>query len=270
MSDEIDVTDLKRCSRVRGERTLQFYAVRNKWKWLLSVKTRDPVEFMKKRWGKDIDVITLLACEPQEVNRDWRRYESQYEVVDCGRSKRRAQTLLDALKNEAYTERALQRKAKETVEEETVESWQAGIDVAEAKRKKLVRLIEEDGLLALLGTYDFDDRAEEAAHADICAWGLKALNEEPEEGKPKPTVDDVLVRMREHVLTTAMNFSPAGFGIRGLDDLLRQHYADDMVENIDNWTKDLREVNRARKKIADRKASVAKTAEQLSKLGFTP
>jgi hypothetical protein len=268
-ADHIDVTGLKRCSRVRGERSKQFYACRNRWSWKLSDKTRDPVEFMKKAWGQDIDVITLLACEPQEVNRDWRRFEAQYEVVDCGRSKQRAKSLLESLRLVAMREKQLRRKAKEDVDAEIVEAWQSHIDREKKRRKRMESLIEENGLLGLLDNYDFDDRTEEAVFGEICAWGKAALNKNPDDEDKPLTVSEVLVMMRSRVLNQAANFSPAGFGLRGLDKLVRQHYAEEVVDAINSWITDMREVKRARKKIEDRKATVAKTTAKLAKLGLT-
>lgn len=262
---EIETPGLKRCTRVRGERTLQFYAVRNMWKWLLSEKTRDPVDFMKERWGQDIDVITLLACEAQEVNRDWKRYESQYEVVDCGRSKKKARAILIALKDEADSERRLQRVAKKDINAEIVDAWKNEVDTAMGRRERLSRMVKDDGLLALLSHWEFDDRAKEVVIAEIAQFGLDVLKKET-----GVSIGEVLINMKALVVDRSVNYEPAVSGVKAHGKFIRQYYADDARDEVDAWIRDLRRVTKARKKLADRKASVEKTAEQLSKLGFTP
>lgn len=265
---EIETPGLRRCSRVRGERTLQFYAVRNQWNWLLGKKTRDPVDFMKERWGQDIDVITLLACEAHEVNRDYKRYESQYEVVDCGRNKKKANDILTALKDEVDSERRLQKMAERDIEAEIVDAWKHEVDTAEGHRKGMSRMVQEEGLLALLSDWEFDDRAKEVVIAEIAQFGLDELKnaaEETEEG-----INTVLLKMKALVVDRSVNYEPAIDGVKAHGKFIQQHYADDARDKVDAWLGELRRVTRARKKLADRRASVKKTAEQLSKLGFAP
>ena len=109
MSDELQP---KSTATLRGDtRTLQYYCLREGWEWHLSEKTRSTTEAMQAAWGHELDIVTMLGCEPRPVKRDWRRFEESREIVDAGRSRKVAERILGALKDESEREQRLRKTA---------------------------------------------------------------------------------------------------------------------------------------------------------------
>lgn len=128
MTDETETTKKptgpktgpKTCTKVQGGRSLQYYALRTRWDWQLSEKSRCWTTVMREQWGGDLDAITLLGIEPKPIERDWRRYDEARELVDLGRNHKLALGLIGKLQGTAYTEKSLRHEAgRDTVAEAT-------------------------------------------------------------------------------------------------------------------------------------------------------
>lgn len=85
----------------RTKRTLQYYATRTGMTWTLHEdKTREPLDVMKKAWGRELDVVTMMGMLPTPLKRDWYRFNQSTEVVDVGRRIKDARALVYELEHE--------------------------------------------------------------------------------------------------------------------------------------------------------------------------
>lgn len=132
-----------------GQRSKQYYGLREGYRWGMSHKTRDPADAMKQEWGYDLDVVTMLALDTQPIDRDWRRFAETREVVDLGRNERVAYRRLVRLNQEGADEETLQHRTSE----EKVDFVKKGIKAAMVVDHGLMMGIINDGLfLAMCDT----------------------------------------------------------------------------------------------------------------------
>lgn len=282
----------KCCSRVRGERTLQFYALRHRWDWRLSDKTRDIVEQMRIRFGRDLDVITLMGhVDPQPLMRDWRRFDSELEVVDLGRSKKRAEALLTLLIEQVKIERSLRELAEgisdRRVHWELVSLTLTRKDMRTSIAEKIVR----GGLSSVAARFGDERLSKLAVHernGSVASAILKDVRERlPEDQWPvikedaKPADKDIathrlnteklLPRVREalaNLTNRAMEYD--GKGSTNVDDEFQRAYElsepkarASMLTELTKWENNLVRGQRAREIMRRRAATVASVAHKL-------
>ncbi len=283
----------KTCSRVRGERSLQFYGLRRGWTWKLSEKTRDVVTQMRKRFGAELDVITLMGhVDPQPFARSWRRFDSEFEVVDLGRNKKQAEETLKILEAQARAEYELRNLASGTTEQHV---HRALVEIVFRRRKlreDIARKISNHGLSTVCSRWG-DDRllhlAKVDRNAEIAAAILKDVrkalpeDQQPVSPSPPPNAVDrdveihvldaeaVLPRVRQTIETLreqAVKYS--GSDVSHADDPFQSAYAlseprarAEMLESLAGWESKLvggltaREIMKARAEIVKAQQAAA-------------
>jgi len=148
-----------------GGRSMQYYALRTRWEWTMSGKTRCWTTLMKETWGNDLDAITLLGIAPKPVSRDWQRFDEMRELVDLGRHRGTAEALFEQLKNGTEREHELRRTAGRRAFEEVPRQMADLIADAVQRALQLAERLQEYGVRYALRS-DCDDAVEADYHAE--------------------------------------------------------------------------------------------------------
>jgi hypothetical protein len=153
-----DKKPVRLVTRVKGDkRSLQYYALRTRFAWTMSGKSRCWATVMKAAWGNDLDAITLLGIEPKPVERDWRRFDETRELVDLGRNKKIADELLAKLKSEAGAEEDLRHTAERNIAHELDGQMDGLIASAKQYGEKFIDGVKACGVSYALRMNDADD-----------------------------------------------------------------------------------------------------------------
>jgi hypothetical protein len=250
---------------VAGEsRSLQFYALRHGLSWVFAEKTRNLVDAMKAAWGSELDVVTMLAIRPSPVNRDWARFDEEYEIVDLGRNHKKARKTFNLLSSQARQENALQNRATPAVHD-TIAKW-----VKDQKRyRKHARAqwatqVTDGGIKSM-----FDREFEEnLAHEVAVPVGKKLLRYLEDASHPVIAIKRAIADIRED----SGNYNPlcsyTDFNHKLLN-LMRQSQRSDLLGTLNGFLDKAEIEKRAQDEIKNRRATVDKAINQLSKLGLS-
>ena len=164
-----DEPEPRSTATLRGDtRSLQYYCLRTGWTWELSDKTRSTTEAMQEAWGDELDIVTMLGAEPKSVKRDWRRFEEHRELVDAGRSRKKAREIHAQLESESEREQQLRVAANRKLLDEIEEELNSVVNLNHYRREVFAKNVSEKGPLTL--GMEFNGLVEVAYHAK---WALK-------------------------------------------------------------------------------------------------
>jgi len=242
-------------TRTRGLRTFQYYGLRHRWEWRLSSKTRDLVAAMRGAWGSEVDIVTMLGAEPRAPYQDWQRYDAQFEVVDLGRNKVKAEEILEELKKEAQAEKALREHAARDLVKEIRDSVEAFAQRCKEHQEGIARSITKNGIVYTAKHKDI----RRAAIVDFQREWAEGLAER--EGALIGHIRTARTEAKRELLNgktkgdTSWNANEVEHAIaRAKGDALVQ-WKNKLTEWIKSWTA----WEEAKKKIADRKLHVLAT-----------
>jgi hypothetical protein len=296
---------IRPCSHLRSERTLQFYALRHRWTWRLSSKTRDTVTQMRNRFGKHLDVITLMGhVNPQPFIRSMTRYDSEFEVVDVGRNLILAEEIIKRLEEESERERNLRRLAEGRGEQSVYDELFNKTEERDALRRKFVKRILNNSFKSVCCDLTYSTRDESATsmalaeiiHPLACDLIDKITvdidppsetDSKDEDGDERTARDlwDLEHRLVTEQMLPAFKAQFIELTAAALGDSTRKiTQADDeftrafqfarinarrnWIRRLERWISTLKEAKRARKTIADRYATPTSIAEKLG--GMVP
>lgn len=159
---------IARCTRVSGgARSLQYYAIRTRFSWRITEKSRCWTTVMREVWGGELDAITLLGIEPKPVERTWRRFEELRELVDLGRNRTIANALLTKLQKEAAEEKGHQFTAERSIATEVAAQMEILQTSGKDYAKNFATAISDSGICHAMRMGNPDDAVEAGLMA---AW----------------------------------------------------------------------------------------------------
>lgn len=245
-----------------GKRSQQFYGLRFKFKWTMSIKTRNPVASMQAEWGDELDVIFLLAMERTPVDRDWQRFKEDYEIVDLGRNRKLARETLNKLRNESSIEERLRSAAKPKIYEQVntwIEHQQEARDAEAENAKKRCG----GSLYGLMS-----NRILKWAEYEQGTIVAKEMAEELDDETP---LHEVLQAQLDSLRQANALWRP--FRSEDFEDTMRpsleQHGKVAVIKELARFLKIRKQEMDAQKVLDDREKSIAATVTKLGKLGLT-
>ena len=262
MTDD-ELIDSKTASWVGGTtRSLQFYALRHRYEWTLSSKTRHPSAAMKEAWGEELDVVTMLALRPMPILRDWQRFDEEYEIVDLGRNKSKLKGAIYKLKSQARDESNLHDRAKPEVIED-VRKW---VKKAAEMREKACKE------MSCRASHGVEELFSNALKDDIVAWYSAPVAKNVGNAlKKEKNLGKILKKEIDGLQSRGADYDPVPYGDfeDSLRPMLRQISRGPIVTTLKNFLAAFKCEEDARKEITKRRATAAKVAAQLAMLGVS-
>ena len=256
-------------TRTRGTRTLQYYGLRFRWKWEFADKTRDLAGVMRRTWGNELDIVTMLGAEPQSPDRDWQRFDSQLEIVDLGRNKKKAQEVFKELKEQTKAEEALRKHADRDMNGEFRAELERVMETDKNCRAGLAKTITGDGLFYAA---QYKSMLKVGAGELQAEWAEAVLGKAPEKNSP---LIGHLRMARKETKKALLSGEISGSTSWNADDVEKvmagaKHKAllgwkNTLTDMINRWEK----WQEAKKTIADRKLGVLvdRITEKTGELG---
>ena len=253
----------KKASFVGGtSKSLQFYALRHKLEWELAPKTRSIVTAMQGAWGKELDIVTMLALSAMPIERDWQRFDEEYEIVDLGRNKLKAEKTYYRLRSQATDEHYAQERAVQKIAVELAKWAAEQIDALPKNRERQAKRATNGGIWKLLS-----NKAQAEIQTEIACQYTGQIIAGLERDMPPTTV---LKRAINELKDEAARYTV----LNGCDfeeqirPLIWQSQRPVVLATLGKFLSIATEEAAAQKALRDRRATVEKTANQLSKLGL--